>query len=170
MSFIDDLMTKDAELDAYSLDYDLMVVPFGKPPEFERLNQLQNPGDRCNPAKILRSIGARPTHLEVHYSHAGLPFILPAADPATGLPSSLMTVELDQSADLKTILYDYIENSKTRGDPAVLEDLFIFERIPETTESFFLGEGFEFSPSSDTLQYGYDREMTSNSIIEKVAV
>src|SRR3989344_2598749 len=114
-------------------------------------------------------LGATPAFLEVHSSAACFPFILPTSDPTTGLPYSLRTVAISPSADMESILYDYIECSRTRGDLKVLDNLFVFDRFPAVKNGLYLGGDFEFYPSSETL--GQDTKMGAvfyHSSVEKI--
>lgn len=167
MSFIEDLVTRDVRtLPRDVEDYGLMVIPQGKEPTYERLRSLQGPGERRDYGRVMACIGARPTYLEIHSSVAGFPFVLPVADPATGLPSSLKTVEINPHADMEAVLYDYIEGFRTRGDPAVLADLFRFDHFPAVKNGLYLGGDFEFYPSPET--FGQDTKMGAVSYCSSV--
>ncbi len=172
MNFIDKLLTKDPRSEPYELSgYELYVLPDNQPPQFERLRTLQQPGQRQNKQLVMDCVGGKKTGLEVHASEAGLPFIIPAVDPATGKPSSLKTIDIKPFADLEAVLYDYIEGWKTRGDVAVLKNIFGFDRIPSCDRPHLLGDDFEFNPSSWTLQrVKQGKEHWYRSIVEKVAL
>ncbi len=172
MTFLDQLLTRDVRSQPEELmDYELYVLPEGQQPQFERLRRLQQPGQRQNKQLVMDCVGGRRTGLEVYASEAGLPFIIPSPDPVTGKPSSLKTIDIKPFADLEAGLYDYIEGWKTCGDPAVLKNIFGFDRIPSCDRPYLLGDGLEFNPSNWTLQrVKQGHEQWYRSIVEKVAL
>ncbi len=170
MSAIDSLLAVDVQVPPVVLpDYFLRVIPHGPELEFERLQRLQSPGERRSGLKLLQLLGTQLTALEAYYSQAGFPLILPSADPRNGQPTSLRTLGINPNADMETILYDYIEGWKTRGDEMVLDELFIFNQIPPSKQPFPLTGDFVFSPSLKTLQQAEEgNDAIYFSSVEKV--
>ncbi|MBI4151558.1 hypothetical protein HY496_01195 [Candidatus Woesearchaeota archaeon] len=172
MDFLENLMTRAANVIPNVLpDYTLYSLPHDKTLELPRLRTLQNPGDRRSYQKVIDCLGVKPMQLEVYSSNAFLPFILPSADQETGLPLSLTTFEINREASLEDVLYDYIEGSRTRGNPDVLRNLLTIGRFPRKKEGFYLGNDFEFFPSHDTL-YPHARrnDVIITSSVEKVVL
>lgn len=167
MTFLEDLLTKEADTASFTLpDYEFFVFPYGKEPIFGRLFQLQNPGDRRNRDKIMQCIGARKTTLDVFYSSANLPIILPTAELDSDLPPSFHTVNFRAGADISEVLYDFIEDPRWRGDQAILHKLFVFDRVSKADDPFYLGNGIEFNPSKETIWQ--DGENMYHSVVERV--
>lgn len=133
-------------------DYELRIIPHGQEPAFEALRRLHAPGERRNKELMLKLLGTQPTTLEAYCSGAGFPVILPSTNYETGRPNSLHTVDFHVNADMEGILYDYIEDWKKRGDVTVLNDLLIFNNVPQVKTPFPLWNEFVFSPSVRTLQ------------------
>jgi hypothetical protein len=116
--------TKSRKLDKCSY-WGLPIVDDLKvEPNYLRLREVKS---RRDIDEILLLVGAKKVVPEVWYTSGGLPVVVPAVN---GQINRLQSCRIDpalSSDKIAEILFDYIDSSTTRGNPAIAARLFDFE-------------------------------------------